>query len=34
MVLDQEIGKNYAVYNGDSVEAMKEFPDDSIHLSI
>jgi len=33
-VIEQEIGKDYAVYNGDSVEVMKEFPKESIHLSI
>ena len=32
--LDQQTGKDFAVYNGDSVEIMKEFPDESIALSI
>jgi DNA modification methylase len=33
-VIDQEITKDYAVYNGDSVEVMKELPSSSIHLTI
>jgi DNA modification methylase len=30
-VIDQCISKNYALYNGDCVEVMKEIPDNSIH---
>jgi len=33
-VLNQEMGKNWALYNGDSVEVLKGIPDDSIHYSI
>lgn len=33
-VLNQQIGKNYAVYNGDSCEVLKGIPDNSIHLSV
>jgi DNA modification methylase len=33
-VLDQKIGSNYALYNGDSVDIMQGFPDNSMHLSI
>lgn len=33
-VIDQKIGKDYAVYNGDSVEVMKSFREGSVHLSI
>jgi hypothetical protein len=31
---DQEIGKNYALYNGDCVEVMTKIPDEKIHLSV
>lgn len=31
---DQKIGRNFAVYNGDSVEIMESFPDVSMHLSV
>lgn len=31
---DQTITKNYALYNGDCVEGMKQLPDDSIGLSV
>jgi len=33
-VLDQQITDRWAVYNGDSMEVMQSYPDDSIHLSI
>lgn len=33
-VLDQEITDNYAIFNGDCMEVMRELPDNSIHLSI
>lgn len=33
-ILDQEINDRYAIYNGDSCEVLKSFPDESIHLSI
>ena len=33
-ILDQAIEKQYAVYNGDSCEAVKEIPDDSIHYTL
>lgn len=33
-VLDQAIGKNYAIYNGDSCEVLKDLPDNSVHYSI
>lgn len=32
-VKDQIITENYALYNGDCIEVMSEFPDESIHLS-
>lgn len=32
--IEQKIGGNFAVYNGDSVETMRSFRDASIHLSI
>lgn len=31
---DQVITDKYAIYNGDCVEVMKSFPDESIHLSV
>jgi DNA modification methylase len=31
---DQEIGKNYAIYNGDCIETMAKIPDGKIALSI
>ncbi len=34
MVRNQLITNDYAIYNGDCVEVMGEFPDDSIHLSL
>lgn len=34
MVKDQTITENYALYNGDSAEVMKSFPDGKIDLSI
>lgn len=33
-VLNQKIGKNYAIYNGDSCEVLKGIPDNSIHVSV
>lgn len=33
-ILDQNITENYAIYNGDCVEVMKNLPDESIHLSV
>ena len=33
-VLDQRIGKNYAVYHGDSCEVLKGIPTGSIHYSV
>lgn len=33
-VINQDIGKDYAMYNGDSVEAIKGIPNNSIHYSI
>lgn len=32
--LNQEIGKQYAVYNGDCVELIQNIPDNSIHFSV
>jgi DNA modification methylase len=34
LVKDQDIGENYAIYNGDCVEVMKGIPSDSVHFSI
>jgi len=33
-ILDQQITRNYAIYNGDSMEVLPTLPNDSIHLSI
>jgi len=33
-VKGQEMGDNFAIYNGDCVEVMKDLPDESMHLSI
>ena len=33
-VLNQEIGKNFAIYHGDSCEVLKGIPDSSIHYSV
>lgn len=33
-VLDQAIGRKYAVYNGDSCEVLKGIPDNSVHYSV
>ena len=33
-VKEQEITKQYAVYNGDCIEVMKSLPDERIHLSV
>lgn len=34
MVKNQAIGKNFAIYNGDSCEVLKGIPDNTIHYSI
>ena len=34
VVLNQSIGKNYALYHGDSCEVLKGIPDNSIHYTI
>ncbi len=34
VVKDQEIGKEYAIYNGDCIRVMKGLPDKFLHLSI
>jgi DNA modification methylase len=33
-VADQEITKNYALYNGDCIEVMASLPDSKVHLSV
>jgi len=33
-VKNQEVTKDYAAYNGDCIEVMKDMPDKSIHLSV
>ena len=33
-VKDQKITNEYALYNGDCIEVMAEFPKDKVHLSI
>lgn len=33
-VIEQKIGKDYAIYNGDSVEVMKEIPTGKVHLTV
>lgn len=33
-VINQAIGNNYAIYNGDCVEVIKGIPDNSIHYSV
>ena len=33
-VKDQHLGENYALYNGDCIEVMRDIPDDRINLSI
>ena len=33
-VIDQAIGENYALYNGDSCEVLKGIPESSIHYEI
>jgi DNA modification methylase len=33
-VMDQQIGENYAIYNGDCVELVRGLPDDSVHYSV
>jgi DNA modification methylase len=33
-VLDQLITDRYALYNGDCIEVMKQFPDEKMHLSV
>ena len=34
MVRDQELAEKFAIYNGDCVEVMQTFPNESIHLSV
>lgn len=34
MAINQKITEKYAIYNGDCIEVMHNFPDESIHLSI
>lgn len=34
LIKAKEIGKNYALYNGDSAEVLKMLPDDSVHYII
>lgn len=33
-VIEQKLGSNFAVYNGDSIEVMKDMRESSVHLSI
>lgn len=33
-VIDQKIGDQFAIYNGDCIEVMQSLPDEKIHLSI
>ena len=33
-ILNQKFGNNWAVYNGDCIEVIKEIPDNSIHYSL
>jgi hypothetical protein len=33
-VLDQQITDRYALYNGDCIEVMAAFPDESVHMSV
>jgi hypothetical protein len=33
-VINQEIGKNWAMYQGDNVQVIKGIPDNSIGLSV
>lgn len=33
-ILNQEHGRNWALYHGDNVEVMKGIPDDSLHFSV
>lgn len=33
-VLDQKVTDRFAIYNGDCMEVMREFPDASVHLSL
>jgi DNA modification methylase len=32
--MDQQIGENYAIYNGDCVELVRGLPDESVHYSV
>ena len=34
LIKGQEIGKEYALYNGDSAEVLKMMPDESVHYII
>jgi len=33
-VIDQLVTDDYAIYNGDCIETMREMPDDSVHISV
>ena len=33
-VLTQDVTDRWAIYNGDCLEVMPQFPDESIHLSV
>lgn len=33
-IIDQAITENYALYNGDCIEAMRDMKDESVHLSV
>jgi len=33
-VLDQQVNDLYAIYNGDAMEVLPDYPDESIHLSV
>jgi DNA modification methylase len=34
MVINQDIKKEYAIYNGDCIDVMESFPEDKIHISV
>jgi len=34
MVIDQEIREEYAIYHGDCIDVMSDFPENNIHLSV
>ena len=33
-IKDQEVTKNYAIYNGDCMDVLQSIPDESVDLSI